>query len=146
MLNVKHEKAIVCYALVLTSVLYYTKFCTLFALKLRFLAPHLMLRLNFPALWFTTANEQWKLQNKFLRKTHKIWSYFFMLVIGPSILIYILMENQQCIKMTTLLWCLVKRSYMFRRSNAISREPIWSSQATCMSVCITRRIIEFRVN
>jgi hypothetical protein len=67
-----------------------------------------------------------------------------ILVIGPSILVYILVEDQQMRQMTTLLWCPVKWSYMFRRTNAIIRELIWSLQATYMSVCITRRIMEFR--
>jgi hypothetical protein len=47
-------------------------------------------------------------------------------------------------KMTTLFWCLVKRSYMFRRTNATIREFIWSSQATYISACITGRIMEYR--
>jgi hypothetical protein len=47
-------------------------------------------------------------------------------------------------QMTTLLWCPVKCSYKFRRTNAIIGELIWSSQATYMSVCITRRIMKFR--
>jgi hypothetical protein len=55
-------------------------------------------------------------------------------------------NQKKCIKMTTLLWCLVKHFCMFRLTNAIIRELIWSSQATCMSVCISRRIVEFRVN
>jgi hypothetical protein len=66
------------------------------------------------------------------------------LVIGPSILVYILIETQQMHQMTTLLWCPVRCSYMFQRTNAIIREFIWSSQATYMSVCITRRIMEFQ--
>jgi hypothetical protein len=35
---------------------------------------------------------------------------------------------------------------MFRRTNAIIRELIWSLQATYMSVCITRRIYKIKVD
>jgi hypothetical protein len=48
--------------------------------------------------------------------------------------------------MTTLLLYLVKSSYTFRRTKAIIRELIRTSQATYMSVCITRRVMEFRVH
>jgi hypothetical protein len=60
--------------------------------------------------------------------------------------IYILIENQQMHQMTTLLWCPVKCSYMFQRTNTIIRELIWSSQATYMSVCITRRISKIKID
>jgi hypothetical protein len=59
---------------------------------------------------------------------------YISLVTGPSILVYILVENQQMHQMTTLLWCPVKCSYMFRRTNPIIRELIWSSQATYVGV------------
>jgi hypothetical protein len=45
-----------------------------------------------------------------------------------AFLIYILTENNKRIQTTTLLWCLVKRSYMFRHANAIIKDLILSSQ------------------
>jgi hypothetical protein len=50
--------------------------------------------------------------------------YFGILVIGPSILVYILIENQQLHQMITILRRPIKCSYMFRRTNAIIRELI----------------------
>jgi hypothetical protein len=80
-----------------------------------------------------------------LMKSINYWTYSYtLLVTGPSILVYILIENQQMHQVTTLLWCPVKWSYMFRRTNAIISELIWSSHAIYMLVCITRIIMEFR--
>jgi hypothetical protein len=41
-----------------------------------------------------------------------------------TVIVFILIENQQMHQNDHLLWCLVKRSYMFRRINAIIRELI----------------------
>jgi hypothetical protein len=115
-------------------------------------APHLydisMLRVNrtfscpellvFGVLGHAWEHVEWYMKTESLRMNILYW----ILVIGPSILVYILIKTNKYIKITTLLWCLVKRSCMFRRTNAIIRELIWSSQVTYMSVCITRRITE----
>jgi hypothetical protein len=53
------------------------------------------------------------------------------LVAGPSILVYIFIKTNIWIKIITLLWCLVRCFYMFRRTNAIIKELTWSLQATC---------------
>jgi hypothetical protein len=45
--------------------------------------------------------------------------------------------------MTTLLCCLVKRYYMFRRTNAIIRE-LYDPHKLLMSACITGRMMEYR--
>jgi hypothetical protein len=82
---------------------------------------------------------------KDLHKARSI-THLAVLVTGPSILVYILVENKKMYQNITLLPCLVKRSYMFRPTNATIRELISSSQATYMPVCITRRIMEFRLN
>jgi hypothetical protein len=94
-------------------------------------------------LYFIWSHYSSKYCNRSQIQTLLYW-WCTILVIGPSLLVYTLIESQQMHQMTTLLWCPVKRSYMFRRTNAIIRELIWSSQATCLSVCITRRIMEFR--
>jgi hypothetical protein len=73
--------------------------------------------------------------NFFLLSENVLTFCTIILVIGPGILVYTLIKTNKCIKMTTLMWCLVKRSYMFRRANAIIKELIWSSQDTYMLVC-----------